>query len=326
MIPNDAHSNEQIDPASNILNHCKVKGDYTQDEKKLMAFSINDYQESLQIHRDLVIELAKSQTEKQELANFCIKLIKENDQSFSKFKILIDEISKNLVQEFIFNQIEENYKQKEEENLHEFEENMKEMKEKIDIKDYEIQNLEKKFAEAKLILKKYVVGHDSEICQLEKTNKMSKISQVIEENLFLNSKVNNMRIKLQKYEEYMSENNILILANEKLHTISQALNEKLLSQEKEIKELDKNIELLEAGQKLNSPNQKNPTFESKRESLLFEVKDNQDLKGTEDNDKNQVDILNLSAIKSPDKEEEIVEEDDIFDKIEKIDIKIDQKN
>jgi len=312
MLLNDQFANDQTDPTSNILNHCKIKGENTQEEKHTLFVSIFDYEESLKIHRELLNEMIKNISKKDEIERISNELLKNNEELCFQLKQSTNDLSKYKAREFINKQIEEFYKQREIDNACEFEDKMKEMTEKMDIKLSEIQTNEKKFADAKLILKKYVIGHDNELQELEKSNKDSKISQVIEENAFLKSLLDEMTNKLFHFGNYIHENSTLKQTNEDLQIISLALKEKCDNQENIIKNLKAKENSKEKGKNSEFKCDLNTCRIAKKTNNFEELFTKESKDNIEKSQDERIDNLNISEIKSFGFYDDILEEDDIF--------------
>ena len=156
-----------------------------------------------------------------------------------KNKDLLQQRDEATNKELIFNQLCEYYKEKEKEQIKDFTETIKEYQDKLNNKEYEMQVLEKKYNNAEYVIKKYVKGHERELELIEtfqiKGSKIIPLSNVVEENISLKNKVEELTNKVEIFRNLIDKS--VQINYEKDNLTLQAINKVITEQKLKIDEL-----------------------------------------------------------------------------------------
>ena len=141
---------------------------------------------TLDINKGIICDLLQCKTLAQGEVAILAKLNDENTLLRKRIKQIVQERDDAEAKQLLLEQINCELKTKEYENAAIYEENMKELKEKLERKEYFMQNKEKKWMEVEKILEEYIEEDDElrEKLQELRINVESnkKITNVVEEN------------------------------------------------------------------------------------------------------------------------------------------------
>lgn len=223
------------------VNQGKLKQEFIQQEKEMSKMYSNYLNESLIILKGLMKELATNSSQYSLVLEMCNRLSNANKKLAEKISQMSVEKEAAIAKEKEFNIQTELYKEKEKKHLLDFSENLKEMKDKLDSKEYEIQALEKKYAMADEMLKKYVKDHDDEIENLETFNirsaRVGAVTNVIEDNLNLKEQIEKKRPRVEYIDTVIQQNQELARQNDLLQKNIHEMTEKINLQKTVIEKL-----------------------------------------------------------------------------------------
>lgn len=217
----------------------QLKSKFLTKEKEIMQNQLKDLEESLLIHKALLNEFIKGNNKNDEIFAIYQKLAEYNEKLMLKNKDLLQQRDEATNKELIFNQLCEYYKEKEKEQIKDFTETIKEYQDKLNNKEYEMQVLEKKYNNAEYVIKKYVKGHERELELIEtfqiKGSKIIPLSNVVEENISLKNKVEELTNKVEIFRNLIDKS--VQINYEKDNLTLQAINKVITEQKLKIDEL-----------------------------------------------------------------------------------------
>jgi len=248
----------------------RLKMDYLEKAHSSYNIYIEDLESNLLINKQIISELCGQKTEISKKTKGIIeKLNEENKRLTTKVKKLMldkkDIEAKLLIQTQIINE----FRIKEEENVKEFKSTIVELKDQLSKKEYAIQCLEKKYAEAQRIIFHYLKD-SPEVAALLTQMKMEApnvgITNVVEQNNILKKKVTELTGELNK----LKHSGFLTARN----TRNEMDTEYLLKNFEGKFALKQDIKLLEYANTLDKANKELQKRNEELRKELEEVKEN----------------------------------------------------
>ncbi len=194
--------------APTVKQRSKMKAAFVQKDKLFMEARIKDLEKTVRINKEIISELIKS-APASDLATLQ-KLNTENKLLHSQLKVITKERDEYHARLLISEQIIQNAKLKEQEQFVEFQEKVKDLLDQLDQKEYVLQYIQQRYNKMEEVLRKYA-DRDTEVFVLLRAldsenfdDKGRRITNVIEENKLLLSKLKEAKASMDHLEETLS--------------------------------------------------------------------------------------------------------------------------